>query len=169
MTVGGGAAAPIDLGNYAIMSNFARSTQSARVLAFLMRIDSVDAWAVDFKEDEAPNALEIKAFVTQLQAFLNSGGMSTLHVASHKFLELLGGMKSSRCLYLLKMASEQNPQLADQIEKQLGEATPADRLVMVVRRRLEAFTKAQLIGEIFSDARLKRIESIMKGVGNGSR
>ena len=168
MTVGSGAAAPIDLSGYAIMSNFARSTQSARVLAFLLRIDSVDAWAVDFKEDEAANALEVKAFVTQLQAFLNSGGMDSLQVAPHEFLELLGGMRSSRCLYLLKKASEQNPVLADQIEKLLGEAKPADRLVMVVRRRLEAFTKAQLLGEIFSNSRLERIKSIM-GVENGKR
>ena len=81
MVEGGGATAPVDLSGYAIMSSFARSTQSARMLAFLLRIDGVDGWAVDFKEDEAPNALEIKAFVTQLQSFLNAGGMSSLQAA----------------------------------------------------------------------------------------
>lgn len=168
MAEGGGAAAPVDLSGYAIMSNFARSTQSARMLAFLLRIDGVDGWAVDFKEDEAPNALEIKAFVTQLQSFLNAGGMSSLHAAPREFLELLGGMRSSRCLYLLKRASEQNEELGNQLEKLLGEATTDDRLILVVRRRLEAFTKAQLIGEIFSSSRLERIKSIM-GVENGKR
>lgn len=165
MTVVGGATAPVDLSNYAIMSNFARSTQSARMLAFLLRIDGVDEWTVDFKEDEAPNALQIKAFIADLQSFLNAGGMEHLQAAPREFLELLGGLRSSRCLYLLKKANE-NPELADQLEKLLGEATPSDRLMMVVRRRLEAFTKAQLLGEIFSSSRLERIKSIM-GVENG--
>ena len=77
-------------------------------------------------------------------------------------------MRSSRCLYLLKRASEQNEALGDQLEKLLGEATAEDSLILVVRRRLEAFTKAQLIGEIFSSSRLERIKSIM-GVENGKR
>ena len=164
----GDAVTLVDLSGYSIMSSFARSTQSARMLAFLLRIDGVDGWAVDFKEDEAPNALEIKAFVTKLQSFLNAGGMSSLHAAPREFLELLGGMRSSRCLYLLKQASEQNGALGDQLEKLLVEATTEDRLILVVRRRLEAFTKAQLIGEIFSSSRLDRIKSIM-GVENGKR
>lgn len=168
MTIGSGAAASIDLSGYAVMANFARSTNSARMLAFLLRIDSVDGWAVDFKEDEAPNALEIKAFVSELQAFLNDGGMESLQAAPREFLELLGGLRSSRCLYLLKVASEQNPELADQIEGLLGQATVSDRLVLVVRRRIEAFTKAQLLGEIFSSSRLERIKTAM-GVANAER
>lgn len=166
MAVVEGTSAPIDLSGYAIMSNFARSTQSAKLLAFLMRIDAVDDWAVDFREDEASNALEIKAFMTQLQAFLNAGGMKNLQAAPREFLELLGGMRSSRCLYLLKVASEQNEVLAAELERLLSEATPSDRLILAVRRRIEAFTKAQLLGEIFSSSRLERIKSVM-GAGNG--
>lgn len=163
MTLAGGALVPIDLSGYAVMSSFARSTQSARSLAFLMRIDSVDAWTVDYKEDEAPNALEIKAFVTDFQAFLNARGLHALKAAPREFLELLGALKSSRCLYLLKLASERDTELADVLEKLLFEATTDNRLILVVRRRLEAFNKAQLLGEIFSDSRLLRIHSIMGG------
>ena len=168
MTEVGGAGTLVDLSGYSIMSSFARSTQSARMLAFLLRIDGVDRWTVDFKEDEAANALEIKAFVTQLQAFLNAGGLGTLHAAPREFLELLGGLRSSRCLYLLKQASAENPELGDQLEKLLAEAGSDERLILVVRRRLEAFTNAQLLGEIFSSSRLERIKSIM-GVENGKR
>src|SRR3990167_8832936 len=118
----GDAVTLVDLSGYSIMSSFARSTQSARMLAFLLRIDGVDRRAVDFKEDEAPNTLEIKAFVTQLQAFLNAGGLGNLHAAPREFLELLGGLRSSRCLFLLKQASAENPELGDQLEKLLAEA-----------------------------------------------
>ena len=48
MTEVGGAGTLVDLSGYSIMSSFARSTQSARMLAFLLRIDGVDRWAVDF-------------------------------------------------------------------------------------------------------------------------
>ena len=59
-------------------------------------------------------------------------------------------------------------ELGDQLEKLLAEAGSDERLILVVRRRLEAFTKAQLLGEIFSSSRLERIKSIM-GVENGKR
>ena len=157
----------IDLSGYAVMGSFARSTQSARMLAFLMRLDAVDGWAVDFKEDEAVNALNIKGFVSQLQAFLNDGGVDWLQAAPDEFLALLGGLRSSRCLYLLREATQRNHELADQVEKLLVEADGTDRLVSVVRRRLEAFTRAQLLGEIFSSSRLERIKSIM-GKQNGA-
>src|SRR3990167_9286276 len=90
----GDAVTLVDLSGYSIMSSFARSTQSARMLAFLLRIDGVDRWAVDFKEDEAPNTLEIKAFVPQLQAFMNEGGLGNLRAAPREFLELLGGSQA---------------------------------------------------------------------------
>jgi len=172
MTASNGTSAlAVDLTRYAVMSSFAQSTQSARMLAFLLRIDGVDAWAVDYKEDEAQNALEIKAFVSQLQSFLNAGGIDRLQAAPHEFLELLGGLRSSRCLYLLKLASEQNPELADLLEKRLAEAsaTASERLIWVVRRRLDAFGKAYLLGEIFSSHRLERIKSIISGATNGTR
>ena len=56
--------------------------------------------------------------------------------------------------------------LAAELERLLSEATPSDRLILAVRRRIEAFTKAQLLGEIFSSSRLERIKSVM-GAGNG--
>lgn len=158
-------ALPVDLAGYSIMSSFAASSQSARILEFLRRIDDVDGWAVDYKENESPDALQIQAFVRELQSFLNAGGMARLQAAPRDFLELLGGLRSSRCLYLLKKASEENSQFADSVEKLLAEATASDRLILVVRRRIEAFTKAQLLGEIFSSSRLERIKSIM-GVKN---
>jgi hypothetical protein len=163
MSSASGAQQSVDLASYAIMSSFARSTQSARLLSFLLRIDGVDRWAVDYKEDEAPNALEIKSFLAELQSFLNAGGMGGLQAAPRQFLELLGGLRSSRCLYLLKLVSVANPVLADQIEKLLLEAGSEERLILVVRRRLEAFTKAQLLGDIFSNKRLERIKLIMGG------
>lgn len=158
----GNVEAPIDLSSYAIMSSFARSARSARVLAFLMRMDARDGWAVDHREDDVPQALEVKAFVRDWQRFLNEVGMQRLHAAPREFLELLGGLRSSRCLYLLKMANEHDPGLGSVLEKLLSEATGSDRLLLVVRQRLEVFTKAQLLGEIFSSSRLERIRSIME-------
>lgn len=144
------------------MSSFARSAQNARILAFLARMDAQDGWAVDFREDESPEVLRIKAFVHDLQRLLNQGGMQRLHAAPREFLELLGGLRTSRCLYLLKMANERDPGLGDVLEELLSEAAASDRLLVVVRRRIEAFTKAQLLGEIFSSSRLERIKSIME-------
>lgn len=152
--------AGIDLHGYNIMASFARAHHSERMLAFLMRLDAVDSWAVDYKEDEAANALEVKAFVAQLQSFLNADAFTSLDAAPKQYLQLLGGLRSSRCLYLLREAMERNPALAVELERLLGSADQ-DVLVAVVRRRLEAFNKAQLLGEIFSAERLERITSIM--------
>lgn len=152
---------PVDLSRFSVMHTFARTTQSARLLAFLMRIDEVDRWAVDYREDESPNALNIGAFIAGLQSFLGSGGLEALSAAPKEFLELLGGLRSSRCLYLLKMSNERNPELSNQLDTLLATAGSNDRLVLVVRRRLEAVNKAQLLGEIFSSSRLERIKSIM--------
>lgn len=163
---GFGAAPSIDLSSYGIFANFARSTQSMRMLAFLMRIDGIDRWAVDFNEDEAPNSFEIKSFIGSLQSFLNAGGMDRIHAAPREFLELLGGLRSSRCLYLLQLACKQNLELGNQIENLLSEATPNDRLILVVRHRIYALMRAELIGEIFAKSRLERIKSIM-GRKNG--
>ena len=158
----GVAGRPLDLSSYAILSSFARSAQNARVLIFLMRMDERDGWGVDFAEDGAPDALEIKAFVRELQRFLGEGGLQRLHAAAREFLELLGGLRSSRCLYLLKTVNEQDPALGEVLERLLSEAADSDRLLVVVKRRLEVFTKAQLLGEIFSSSRLERIKSIME-------
>ena len=153
--------ASVDLSGYGVMASFARGEYSARMLAFLMRLDAVDTWAVDFKEDEAANSLEIKAFVGSLQSFLNSGALDGLGGgASQAYLQLLGGLRTSRCLYLLRETMERNPILADELERLLARSD-SDQLVSVVARRLEAFTKAQLLGRIFSTERLERIKSIM--------
>ena len=157
----------VDLTSQGVMNNLAVRTQSAKMLAFLMRLDGVDSWAVDFKEDEAADALEVKGFIAKLQAFLNDGGMQRLQAEPTAFLQLMGGLRSSRCLYLLREAIEQNPEVGDALEKLLVSADSDDRLISVVRRRLEAFGKAQLLSEIFSRDRLERIKSIM-GVGDGA-
>lgn len=150
----------VDLSSYNVTASFARRQFSGRMMTFLMRLDAVDTWAVDHKEDEAPNALEIKAFIGQLQAFLNSGAMAGLDAAPKEYLELLGGLRSSRCLYLLRETMERNPALADELERLLA-MPDTSQLVAVVKRRLEAFMKAQLLGEIFSAERLMRIKTIM--------
>ena len=156
------AEAPIDLSSYAIMSSFARSAQSARIPAFLDRMDAQDGWAVDFREDESAEVLKVKALVRDLQRMLNGGGMLRLRAAPREFLELLGGLRTSRCLYLLKMAGERDPGLGAVLEELLSVAPPSDRLLAVVRQRIEVFTKAQLLGDVFSSSRLERIKSIME-------
>lgn len=159
------AEAPIDLSSYAIMSSFARSAQSARIPAFLDRMDAQDGWAVDFREDESAEVLKVKALVHDLQRMLNDGGMQRLRAAPREFLELLGGLRASRCLYLLKMAGERDPDLGAVLEELLAVAPPSDRLLAVVRQRIEVFTKAQLLGDVFSSSRLERIKSIMEAEG----
>ena len=150
---------PFDLSRFGVMQSFARVTTSERLLGFLARLDDVDSWAVDFREEESPNLFEIQALMAEVQGFLGAN-FDALHVAPKQFLELLGGMRSSRCLYVLRLTMEQNPQLGSEIERLLDDPEQS-RLTAVVKRRIEAFTKAKLLGEIFSGQRLERIRAIM--------
>lgn len=155
----------VDLDRNRILADFAKSQNSERMVALLMRIDDADKWTVDFKQEESENPFDIVAFIHHLQFFLNNSGLEALNAAPREFLELLGGLRSSRCLYLLKVIGEHAPGLAETLEKHLFEinepASESDRLILVVRRRVEAFTKAQLLGEIFSNERLERVKSLM--------
>ncbi len=159
----GGAAAPpvtLDLSSHGVLGHFARSTRNPRLLTFLMALDRVDRWAVDFDEAESPSSIEIQMFLRDLERFVESS-LPVLHRVPTEFGDMLAHLTSSRCLYLVQKVSEHGEGFFDALSLLLQGEDGASAGISTVKRRLDAFSRAKLLGEIFSHGRLTRIMKIM--------
>lgn len=150
----------LDLTHHAVLKHFGRSSESARLLTFLLSLDRVDRWAVDYMEDESPQAMDVQLFMQDLQSFVASS-LPVLHRVPRDFTEILCHLTTSRCMYVLRYVGQHNPEFLDQLGALLESESKSSVNVGAVRRRLEAFSRAQLLGEIFSGKRLTRIMQIM--------
>lgn len=155
----------IDLTSNGVLGHFAKTTQNVQLLSFLLALDGVDTWAVDFEEDQAKNVFEIKLFIQNLQQFVETKS-SVLHLVPEKFTDLLAHLTTSRCMYLIRFVGQHNDGFLEQLELLLAEAKGGSVNLSTVRRRLEAFGKAKLLGEIFSGKRLTRITKLMGSYAN---
>lgn len=158
-----GADAPIaelDLTRYGVLGQFARSTRNPRLMQFLLALDRVDRWAVDFDEEHSERVFDVRAFVHDLQSFVDAS-VPVLHRVPREFADILAHVTTTRCIYLLRFVGERNNQFVDALARLLEADGAQSANIAAVRRRLEAFSKARLLGEIFSGRRLTRIMQIM--------
>lgn len=150
----------IDLTSHGVLAHFAKLTRNIQLLNFLLALDRVDRWAVDYNESESPKALEIQLFIQDLQRFVEAS-LPVLHRVPREFVDILSHLTTTRCMYLIRFVGQHNDDFLERLGFLLEEEAGKSPDVAAVRRRLEAFSKAQLLGEIFSGKRLTRILQIM--------
>ncbi len=150
----------IDLTSYNVLAHFARSTRNVQLLNFMLALDRVDKWAVDYNEAESANSMDIQLFLHDLECFVDAS-LPVLHRVPREFADILSHLTTTRCMYLIRFVGQRNDQFLDQLGFLLEDDAGQSPDVAAVRRRLEAFGKAKLLGEIFSGKRLTRILQVM--------
>lgn len=150
----------LDLTLHSVLAHFAQTTRNVQLLNFLLAMDRVDKWAVDYNESESPNALEIQQYMQGLQRLVEAS-LPVLHLVPSEFADILCRLTTTRCLYLIRFVGQHNEEFLEQLGILLEEGAGQSPNVAAVRRRMEAASKAKLLGEIFSTKRLTRILQIM--------
>lgn len=62
----------LDLTAHGVLGHFAKSSRNAALVKFLISMDRLDRWAVDFDEDASGQQFEIQLLVQELQAFIEA-------------------------------------------------------------------------------------------------
>jgi hypothetical protein len=150
----------LDLTAHGVFQHFAGSGRRGQLLTFLLALDRLDKWAVDFNEMTSPNAFDIQLYMQDLSKFVLSSSL-VLHRVSREFSEVLAHLTTTRCMYVIRYVSQTNPRFLDALALLIESDEGVDPNLIAIRRRFEAFSKARLLGEIFSGRRLHRIASIM--------
>ncbi|WP_240533942.1 hypothetical protein [Aeromonas veronii] len=149
----------LDLTSHSVLAHFAKSTRNVQLLNFLLALDRVDKWAVDYNESESPKALEIQLFVQDLQRFVEAS-LPVLHRVPREFADILCHLTTTRCMYLIRFVGQHNEEFWNgwaSCWKKRPDNHPC-------RSRQAAFGSVQqgeTTGEIFSGKRLTRILQIM--------
>lgn len=150
----------LDLTAHSVLAHFAKSSRNVQLLNFLMALDRVDKWAVDFEADDSGQEFEIQLLMQELQRFVEASA-PVLHRVPREFADLLSNLTTSRCMYLVRYVGQQNEAFVENLAFLLESDSESSPNVAAVRRRFEAFSKARLLGEIFSGPRLREINQIM--------
>lgn len=149
----------LDLTSNGVLKYFAQSTHNVQLLNFLLSLDQIDSWAFDHQSKMlSPQTFDIKIILQELESLIKDN-VNALHHVPQELSEILSHLTTTRCLYLLSFISQQNPKFIDLFSLLLEDKQ--SREISTIRQRLEAFSKAKLLGEIFSTHRLNRIAKIM--------
>lgn len=151
----------INLTSHGVLSYFAQNSRNVALLNFLLALDRYDRWTVDFDENQSSRSLEIQLYIQSLQEFVERH-VHVLHRTPEAFIDILSQVTTSRCMYLIQYAAERNAHFFECLISAIEVQSNVSSNAAIVKRRLEAFRGAQLLGEIFSEKRLKRITSIME-------
>lgn len=149
-----------DLTAHGVFQHFVSSGRRGQLLTFLLALDRLDRWAVDFEEHSSPQAFEVQLYLNDLGEFVKASA-SVLHRVPREFGELLAHLTTTRCMYLIRYVGQHNPKFLDELASLLDGDVGANSDLAAIKRRFEAFSRARLLGEIFSGQRLSRIISIM--------
>ncbi|MFK0093901.1 type IV secretion protein IcmW [Pseudomonas sp. NPDC090592] len=151
----------LDLTAHGVLGHFAKSSRNAQMVKFLVSMDRLDRWAVDFDEDAPAQQFEIQLLMQELQSFVETYAR-VLHQVPQAFAELLAHLTSSRCMYLARYAAQHNDAFNAALAPLLAGDLSQPGDLAAFRRRLDAFSKAHLLSEIFSAERLREISQIME-------
>lgn len=151
----------LDLTAHGVLGHFAKSSHNARLVHFLTTMDRLDRWAVDFDEDAPAHQFEIQLLMQEVQAFVEAYAR-VLHQVPQPFAELMAHLTSSRCMYLVRYVAQRNEAFTGAIAPLLAGDLSQPAELTAFRGRLEAFSKAHLLSEIFSAERLREISQIME-------
>lgn len=151
----------LDLTAHGVLGHFAKSSRNAQLVKYLMSMDRLDRWTVDFDEDAPGQQFEIQLLMQEIQDFIETCA-GVLHRVPQPFAEMLAHLTSSRCMYLVRYVAQRNATFTGSLAPLLAGdlSQPAD--IMAFRRRLDAFSKAHLLSEIFCTERLREITQIME-------
>ncbi|MBC3479041.1 hypothetical protein D3C76_431440 [compost metagenome] len=150
----------LDLTAHGVLGHFAASSRNVQLLNFLMAMDRVDRWAVDFDEDAPGQQFEIQLLMQEIQTFVEAYAR-VLHRLPQPFAELLAHLTSSRCMYLVRYVAQRNEAFTGALAALLGSDSAQSMDLAAFRRRLDAFSKTHLLSEIFCGERLREISQIM--------
>ncbi|WP_409312305.1 type IV secretion protein IcmW [Pseudomonas putida] len=151
----------LDLTAHGVLGHFAKSSRNAQLVKFLVSMDRLDRWTVDFEEDASTHQFEIQLLMQELQSFVEAYAR-VLHQVPQAFAELLAHLTSSRCMYLTRYVAQHNDAFSRALAPLLAGDLSQLADLTVFRRRLDAFSKAHLLSEIFSAERLREISQIME-------
>ena len=151
----------LDLTSHGVLGHFAKSSHNVQLLNFLMALDRVDRWAVDYAEDTSAQPFELQLLMQEVQAFVETYAL-VLHRVPQPFAELLAQLTSSRCMYLVQYLAQRNEAFTGSLGALLGDAAVQSADLSVLRSRLDVFSKAHLLSEVFSGQRLREISQIME-------
>lgn len=146
-----------DLSAHGLLQHFAASSRRARLLGFLAAMDQQDHWATDYA---VPLPFDLQRYLQALTVAVQAAPALPHHAAA-AWGDLLAQLTSSRSLYLVRYIAERDEKFLDSLGRLLETAASDAPHLAVLRQRFDAFSKAQLLGEIFSTQRLQRIASIM--------
>lgn len=151
----------LNLTVHSVLEHFIMSTKgNVALLSFLQKLNGEDKWAVDFNEEESPNSLEIQGFILELQKFVENS-LPVLHEVPREFSDMLSYLTTAKCLYLMRFVGQHNDKFLDEIGVVLEQDNNQSPNLAAIRRRLETFSRAGLLSEIFSGKRLTRILRVM--------
>ncbi|ANN80891.1 hypothetical protein BAU07_26600 (plasmid) [Bordetella flabilis] len=161
----GAAIRELDLDSQSVLSHFvagASGGDAARTLNFLLGLDGVDRWAVDYREHtlSSEDSMLLRAFIGNLQHVMQEHAAVLDHLVD-PLVTLLAGLTTSRCMLILRYLAQKNDRFIEQLASTLESTSRDDVMVSTVRHRLVVFERAQMLGRIFSGARLLRIMQIM--------
>lgn len=150
----------LDLTAHGVFQHFVASGRRGQLLTFLLALDRLDRWAVDYNEMSSPQAFDIQLYLQDLARFVNVSA-SVLHRVTREFSDVLAHLTTTRCIHLIRYVAQHNPEFLDRLAFLIEAEGDTNPNVIAIKRRFEAFSKARLLGEIFSGKRLHRIVSIM--------
>ncbi|MDB6011082.1 MAG: hypothetical protein JWL65_3332 [Gammaproteobacteria bacterium] len=157
--------ATLDLRAQTVYESFVTAADGGRLLTFLLALDRLDRWTVDFGEGDTRDVFDVQLFLLELGALVECSS-EVLHRMPRELSEVLAHLTTTRCLYLVRELSRRNPLFLDSLTTLLS-APNADTNLSAIKRRFEAFDRAQLLGEIFSEERLQRILTVMRSYRDG--
>lgn len=149
-----------DLRAHSVLAHFAKSSRNVQLLNFLMALDRVDKWAVDFEADESGGDFDVQLLMQEVERFVEASA-PVLHRVPREFTDLLAHLTTSRCMYLVRFVAQRNDAFVESLGFLLESDSGESPNIAAVRRRFEAFSRARLLGEIFSGPRLREINQIM--------
>lgn len=150
----------LDLRAHSVLAHFAKSSRNVQLLNFLMALDRVDKWAVDFQADESEGDFDVQLLMQEVERFVEASA-PVLHRVPREFTDLLAHLTTSRCMYLVRFVGQRNDAFVESLGFLLESDSGESPNIAAVRRRFEAFSRARLLGEIFSGPRLREINQIM--------
>lgn len=151
----------LDLTTKGVMGHFARETRSAQLQTLLLSMNTLDHWAIDQDHADGSPQFDIQLLLQEVQDLMD-GCASSLHQVSRPLAEMLAHLTTPRCTYLLQYVIQQNAAFKPALAPLLADDGSESLELSVFRQRLEVFTKARLLSEIFSNERLCEISQIME-------
>jgi hypothetical protein len=145
-----------------IMQFYRNRSPSGRMLKFVLDLDRMDRWCVDFSS-EMPGVVD-QEVLDGLERVLQDY-REVLGEVPQDLLPVLTRLTTSRSLYVLHYVAQNHPEFIDRfislLEQNSTGNDPAAVDIRTIRRRLDAFYRAKLLQEVFSGERLQRITKIM--------